>query len=241
MIGAVFCCIQSLLCTVHAESEETDESSPSILKELPVSSEYLENCHVSRHIATGSKTRVFFTLSEFANYWVDPSILVNTSFGWIRFAVPSEFKMYSWRYAGSNTRAPYVWAVLDNEPEAPSWNIEILRGSMSGTIWHHVATLKKYSYMDHFHEFRMDANGVGSVTIYHPAAEFTVTGPMTGYYVYQTSDWGETWSESDYIPDDLKHMNPVKQYDGEPLADIVSKLGLELPKKVKVEESNDAR
>ena len=108
----------------------------------------------------------------------------------------------AWHYVGSTDTT--LWAVLDGNVESMSWELDILHSADRGQTWKW-NRLRKIYYMASFDDLRMTDDGRGRLTI--SLDQDWGNGLEPGIYIYRTTDFGATWSEPEYEPNELRRAS----------------------------------
>jgi len=96
---------------------------------------------------------------------------------------------------------PYIWGIAEYGYGDQGERLEIIMSADYGETFCHVASLLKPHYSAEFRAFHMNQKGYGQLVIYNEESSF-----HSGYYIYKTSDWGNSWSQPDYAPDILSQI-----------------------------------
>lgn len=126
-----------------------------------------------------------------------PAILANTADQWLALPFSGElFGQYGWQYVASNHDRTEMFAILDCQIEDPAWRLLILTSSDGGRTWALRSTLRKVCYFAGFHDFVMDRQGKGRLTI---LLDDDYTHDIkAGLYHYHTTDGCCTWTGPQY-------------------------------------------
>ena len=141
--------------------------------------------------------KLFFTSvpTKHASYSLFPNIVHRADGGdWVRTPNPATSDGWTYVYASADGRNLLI--TMDNIPESPGWETRVVRSEDGGNTWHYGERLRKYVYFDAIQYLHFDDTGEGI------AAEFydgDVGGyDDVGYYIFETTDWGRTWSDRRY-------------------------------------------
>ena len=117
----------------------------------------------------------------------------------IKFPILHDF----WVYAAQTHDNRYLWGITEHGWGDIGTEIRLFMSMDRGATWQHIATVPKPYYMTYFDSFHMDSNGHGEIAILYsePAINPTLGA---GYYIYETNDWGYTWSRPRYQEDILQ-------------------------------------
>ena len=159
---------------------------------------YLDRAVVDfRVLRSDGAPEVLFTSvpTSFANYKLFPNIVHRLSDGtWVRTPVPHTRDGYS-HVAFSQDRNNWLVA-MENVPQAPGWDTRVVISEDGGSTWRYGESLTKYVYMDGIRYLEIDETGTGTAIEHY---EGNVEGyEQIGYYVFETDDWGNTWTEWQY-------------------------------------------
>ena len=103
------------------------------------------------------------------------------------------FQQMGWVYVGVSRDRAEIFAVLDGVIEAPMPELVVLRSQDGGTTWSRGGAVAKPHYFAQLHEVVLRRGGVGSVTVL--LDEDYGSSHEPGYYRYNTTDGGASWSE----------------------------------------------
>ena len=118
-------------------------------------------------------------------------IFVMEGKSWRRIDLPDNYVRATWQYAGRAKGKPEVWAIAQFGHGDIGPDLEIAHSLDGGRTWKHRSLTKNARYST-FESFSMNRNGRGSLTV--RLDDGLESGQRGGYYTYQTSDNGRTWS-----------------------------------------------
>jgi len=128
-----------------------------------------------------------------------PAILANIDAQWVVLFFEGDLlSQYGWEYVARNHKRTQMIAVLDCQIAGPGWELVILASSDGGQTWELRSTLRKVCYYAGFHDFVMDRNGKGRLTIL--LDDDYTDNIKAGLYHYRTTDAGYTWTGPEYEP-----------------------------------------
>lgn len=141
--------------------------------------------------------KILFTSvpTNFADYKLFPNIVHAPNNGhWVRTPIPSMGD--GWNHVHVSQDGEHWLAIMDNVPESPGSEAQIVVSNDGGNTWSYGESLRKYVYFDGFRYLKLDEKGSGAA-IEHYVGD--VDGyDQIGYYIYETHDWGVTWSQRSY-------------------------------------------
>ena len=111
---------------------------------------------------------------------------------WQLVYLPENYEDVGWEYAGRSKNTRQVWAIAQFARAGYGPDLEIAYSIDDGRSWRHFHSLRKVSRFALFHDFSMDKNGKGSLTIRlqdSPEDKF-----KDGFYTYTTVDAGRSWT-----------------------------------------------
>ena len=128
-------------------------------------------------------------------YFLFPNILIRGSAGnWIRTPIPMAGD--GWTHIYQSKEGKRFLITMDNVQESAGWETRVVLSEDSGQTWRYGNSIRKYVYFDIIRYFRMSESGHGTAVEHY-------TGGVGGYdnigfYVFETHDWGYTWSGPQY-------------------------------------------
>ncbi len=186
------------LAALVAEHAEGNTAIGEPFPTEPLDCPYYRNATVDYIVSDQDGTpRVLLTSVQttLAGYHLYPTILhVDASGTWLRTPVPRTAD--GWTHIHRSTDGMHIVLAMDNVPESPDWETRFVLSSNGGRSWSYGESIRKYVYFDVIRYFRMDDSGNGTVVEEYPG---DVGGyEQAGYYVFETVDWGATWSDARY-------------------------------------------
>jgi hypothetical protein len=140
---------------------------------------------------------------------VRPVIFRHEPDGWkaIDFNVERFAPGYTWIHVAASREKPNIWAIAHWSSEGPGPEVEIIFSGDGGKTWRHIATVPKPNWLSELTCFRMGPDGHGTLVFRRNEDE----GGDIGFYRYQTSDGGKTWSKPEYEQDVLEKAAEPEQ------------------------------
>lgn len=169
-------------------SDAVVDSVGQNLKTLTFTNGYPALAFASRFIESENPERP--TVPGLNSY---PVILIHDGTNW-HTIIETPFAGSGWRYAARSTEGSRVYAITDNHVEAPGGDLPILASEDGGWTWEHVAYVNKPSYLSSLHDFTVDSDGQGTLTVVLGDVESFVGTHMSAYFTTLTTDWGRSWS-----------------------------------------------
>ena len=159
---------------------------------------YYENAIVDHivHDANGDP-RILLTsvTTNDAHYKRFPNIVHMADAGyWVRTPIPRTAD--GWTHVHLSRDLQHIVLAMDNIPESPGWETRFVVSTDRGRSWRYGQSIRKYVYFDIIDYFSMSEAGSGTA-VEHYAGD--VGGyEERGYYIFETNDWGLTWSDRAY-------------------------------------------
>lgn len=164
----------------------------------PLNCLYYQNAAVD-HMMPGQddEPQILFTSVQttLAGYYLYPNILhVDASGRWMRTPVP--YAADGWTHIHRSRDGVHILVAMDNRPESAGWETRFVVSDDGGRTWSYGESIRKYVYFDVIRYFKMDESGTGAAVEHYDGS---VGGyEQAGYYVFNTYDWGATWSDARY-------------------------------------------
>ena len=220
--------VSALSFGVEARAQSNPEAW-SVLP-VPITDEFVAESNIIFGFgATGEYGRLIFTasrkpitespsgstLSRQYNWY--PGILTEVAPGqWTLLAPPLGGNGYV--HVSRSQSGRYVIALLDNLSEAPANALEVLRSADGGRTWERPAAIPKPVYMSYVRDLMFDeTTGIGKLYIIQPDA---TAFPQPGMHVYQTVDWGRTWTKTEYVRGTMESKSAAENTEPRPLANL---------------------
>jgi hypothetical protein len=113
---------------------------------------------------------------------------------WVRTPIPRTGD--GWTHVHVSPDLQHVLLLMDHTQESAGWETSVVVSADRGRTWRYGDRFRKYVYFDVISYFSMSDSGFGT------AVEHYVGGvggyEDIGYYIFDTSDWGLTWSDRAY-------------------------------------------
>ena len=121
-----------------------------------------------------------------------PNMVHRTDSGnWVRTPVPRTAD--GWTHVHVSRDLQHVVLFMDHQIQSADWETRVVVSGDGGNSWRYGESLRKYVYSHSIRYFRMSETGSGTAIEYNDG---DVGGyDVLGYYIFETSDWGMTWSE----------------------------------------------
>jgi hypothetical protein len=159
--------------------------------------------------------------TNFAGYKLFPNIVHRAPGGaWVRTVIPQ--KQDGFRHVAGSGDGRFRLVLMDNIPESAGWETRTVLSNDGGRSWHYGESLRKYVYFDTIRYLKM--SGGGKVTAIEHYQGDVGGYDQVGYYVFESTDWGETWSERRYEP----VLDTAELVDGYPTIQRMRESGLPL-------------
>ena len=165
------------------DPQEVDSDLPLLEREA-----YM-NCVI--HERGNGPKLIFAGISSDFSY-TDPYIFIEENGSWRSIALP--YQKHHFVYAARTADGDRAYAIVENTPEGPGHELPLFMSDDGGRTWKQIASIKKPYWMGYFHDFTMDKDGRGALTI--ELETEVITGlALRGLFTTTTKDWGKTWSK----------------------------------------------
>ena len=156
---------------------------------------YFENAVVDHVVRDSSgDPRIVFTSvpTNSASYKLFPNIVHMASAGhWVRTPIPITGD--GWTHVHVSEDGRNFLLLMDNVQESAGWETRFVISNDGGETWRYGDSVRKYVYFDVIRYLKMSETGIGTAIEHY---EGDIGGyDDIGYYIFETTDWGMTWSD----------------------------------------------
>lgn len=145
--------------------------------------------------ANGDPAILLTSVVTNARYKSFPNIVHMADAGyWVRTPIPRTGD--GWTHVHVSRDLQHVLLLMDHTQESAGWETSVVVSTDRGRSWRYGESFRKYVYFDVISHFRMSETGSGTA-IEHYAGDVGGYEDI-GYYIFETNDWGLTWSDRAY-------------------------------------------
>jgi hypothetical protein len=113
---------------------------------------------------------------------------------WVRTPIPRTG--HGWTHVHVSHDLQHMLLLMDNTQESAGWETSVVVSTDRGRSWRYGERFRKYVYFDVINYFSMSETGSGTAVEHYVG---DVGGyEDIGYYIFETNDWGLTWSDRVY-------------------------------------------
>jgi hypothetical protein len=142
---------------------------------------------------------IYFALASPVDQSVGCKPLVVRKAGGRWMALKAMEDGHGWMFAAKGPGRAEIWAFLDSVQEDRGWDLLILHSTDGGATWKG-SGLGKIHYTAEMTDFTLGADGQGCITLRMDDCACPI---RPGYYRYHTADGGKSWSQPEYVSNDL--------------------------------------